>query len=739
MARDISADRQRLQCNVPQVDDIFADCLSDASAVLSPAGIAAYLDGASVLCNLGRGQELVLIFLEEIPAVAKIAGEAIIPDIVETAQLLSRAGAAKGIAPFLSLLPACTRRLESALLLREYFRLIETMAREALGGVVPLLERGDVLLGQLTVGGLKQWVEYGLRSYRHQPHRHGDYFSLQAADSRAALQRERHGTLFVDHERRLTLYLQAFWQQDLNFHPYSLAFDTLRKPLPFLDRQGIHLPDVYDALNGIQGIDRYRALISHVAAHHAFTTPIIADNFSPFQQLTIETIEDARVEQLAIRRFPGLRRLWLALHPLPREGDCPPDRSSFRHRLAMLSRALLDPAHPYTDTVLQEYVERFHQRMAADPHHSTLSIDLGVAYFNAIQRPDFHLPTIYLKDTEVSYRDDNRYLWHFLEDTDDDEDFHSDHGAANPQETEPQDGALFSRHHPEWDYQAQHYRPDWTTVHEALQPAASPAVIDRLLVKHRSLAKKLKRIVDLLKPQQHVRIRYQEDGDALDLDIAIRAMVDYKTGTTPDPRVHFSHRHDGRDIAVTLLLDLSQSVNDTPAGLDDSVLQLSQEAVTLLAWAVDALGDPFSIAGFASNTRFDVRYFHFKGFDEPWGDTVKSRLAGMQGGLSTRMGAALRHAGHYLSKRRNSKKLLLLLTDGEPHDIDAEDPHYLKEDARKAVAELATAGVATYCITLDAQADTYVADIFGPRGYTVIDHIDKLPERLPQFFMSLTK
>ncbi len=739
MTLDISAARQRLRCNVPQVDDIFAECLGDAHTVLSSAGIVAYLEGASIICNLGRGQELVLIFLEKIPAVAKIAGEAIIPDIVEISRLLSRAGAAKGITPFLSLLPACARRLENARSLQKYFRLIETMAHQALGGVVPLLERSDVLLGQLTVGGLKQWIEYGLRSYRHQPHRHGDYFSLQAADSRAALQRERHGTLFVDYERRLTLYLRAFWEKDLLFHPYSLAFDQLRKPLPFLDQRGIHLPDVYDDLNGIKGIDRYRALISHLAAHHAFTTPIIADNFSPFQQLAIETFEDARIEQLAIHRFPGLRRLWLALHPLPREGDCPPDQSSFRHRLAMLSRALLDTTHQYTDTVLQQYVKQFQQRMVTDPYDSTLSVDLGIAYHNANRRADFHLPTLYFKDTEVSYRDDNRYLWIFLEDTDNDDDFHSDHSAANPKADEPQDGTVFSHHHHEWDYQAQHYRPDWVTVHEMLQPTASPAIIDQLLVKHRPLAKKLKRIVDQLKPQQRERIRYQEDGDTLDLDIAIRAMVDYRAGTTPDPRVHSSYRHDGRDIAVTLLLDLSQSVNDTPADIGASVLQRSQEAVTLLAWAVDALGDPFSIAGFASNTRFDVRYFHFKGFDEPWGDTVKGRLAGMYGGLSTRMGTALRHAGHYLSKRRNSKKLLLLLTDGEPHDIDVEDPHYLNEDARKAVTELTTAGVATYCITLDPQADTYVADIFGHRNYTVIDHIDQLPERLPQFFMSLTK
>ena len=193
-------------------------------------------------------------------------------------------------------------------------------------------------------------------------------------------------------------------------------------------------------------------------------------------------------------------------------------------------------------------------------------------------------------------------------------------------------------------------------------------------------------------------------------------------------------------IAVSLLLDLSKSINEVPEGAEHTILQLSQEAVSLLGEAIDALGDPFSISGFASNTRHEVRYLHFKGFNEPWGDDPKARLAAMEGGLSTRMGAAIRTSGHYLSKRSNEKKLLIVLTDGEPHDVDvADDPHYLIQDTKQAVEELRNEGVATYCISLDPKADDYVADIFGPNGYAVIDHIERLPERLPQLFMALTK
>jgi nitric oxide reductase activation protein len=245
-------------------------------------------------------------------------------------------------------------------------------------------------------------------------------------------------------------------------------------------------------------------------------------------------------------------------------------------------------------------------------------------------------------------------------------------------------------------------------------------------------------MLDLLKPQDKVRIRYQEEGSELDLDVAIRSLIDFKGGATPDPRINMSHRTDGRDIAVMLLLDLSESLNEKAAGSDQTILELSQEAVSLLAWAIEKLGDSFAIAGFHSNTRHDVRYLHIKGYGEHFNDDVKARLAAMEAGYSTRMGAAMRHAAHYLGARPADKKLMLILTDGMPSDVDAHDERLLIEDARQAVKELDQQGIFPYCISLDPKADEYVGDIFG-RQYTVIDRIERLPERLPQLFMALTK
>lgn len=745
MTAEAQTHRERLRCSVTKIDDIFDGCLREAQASMSPKGVDDWIDGATRVCGLGRGTELVLIFLEEIPGVVRATDESIIPEIADTAELLSKAAVGPALNPFLATLPGVARRLRDADLLGHWLDFVCLMANAAPRGVVPMLGKIGHLLDQLSIGGLRNWIAYGLRTYKAQPWRHPEYFGLATPDSLAAMQRERHGTLYVDNERQLRLWLRSLWGLEIDFRPYSLAFvDPLYAPRPHVDKLGIHIPDVYDDLETpsgtISGIDRYRAMVAHMAGHHLWSTPYLADNFSAFQHLAIEAFEDSRIEALAMRRYPGLRRLFKAMHPIPKPGACPEGVSCIRHKLTMLSRAILDPDHAYDDPSLLEYVAKFHARFAERPFDAKWSLDLGVEWLGDNYEHDFRKQTVWFEDTRIPYRDDNRYLWVFLEDTDDEDEFHSDHGHSAPEEEEgDDDGLLPPQHYPEWDHEAQQYRPDWATVHESRQTQGRAGDIDALLERHGLLAKRLKQVVDLLKPHQRRRIRYQEEGDEMDLDVLIRAMTDYRSGAEPENRVQVRYEKAGRNIALLLLLDLSQSITEVPAGARHSILQLSQEAVSLLGWTVDALGDKFAIAGFASNTRHEVRYTHFKGFDEPWGEAPKGRLAAMEAGYSTRMGAALRHAARYLEGRREEKKLLFLLTDGEPSDIDVSDEGYLKADTHVAVGELKRKGIDTFCITLDPKADDYVEEIFGPARYTVVDRVELLPEKLSRLFMSLTK
>lgn len=745
---------QRLDTRFPQVAEVFEEMMAEALAVIPREDFGAYLDAARYLGKLGRGPEPLLVFLEEWPSVAKVLGEEAGEGLMATMAFIremQKSPNGRHIAAFLQTIAAVAQRLPSYELIAGYLDLARLLMHATSGsihgrqatlaspGLPCFFAQAPKLLDVVSLAGLKNWLDYGIRHYRHHPERQAEYFSLTLPDSRAVLQRERHGLLFAAAERRLELYLRAFWNLEEPLIPYSTAFHDLRKPQPYYDRLGMRLPDLADEARGVAAIDVYRAMLAHMAGHKHWSVAQIADNWSPFQRLAVEFFEDARIDCLLMRAYPGLQRVLLALHPAPVEEACDPATTScLRHRLAMFSRACLDPTHGYRDPVIAEFAGRVRHLLDAEGGGDTQAVArLALEFVTRTRRASDQFADVHFVDTEIPYRDDNRHLWLYIEDSDDEE------FAIDPDKTPSkaiETHGLPPRHYPEWDYQTQSYRPDWASVYEALAPRGDALAIDRLLAKHEQLARKLARLLEALRPQDRIRLRYQEDGNELDLDLALRALADFRAGQAPDARIHFSHATAGRNIAVLLLLDLSESLNAVieDSGGRQTVLELAREAVALLAWAIDRLGDPLAIAGFHSNTRHEVRYLHLKGFSERWNDEVKGRLAAIAAGYSTRMGAAMRHAGHYLAGRRADKRILLILTDGEPADVDVADPRHLLEDARRAAIELEAQGVLPYCLSLDAKADDYVRQIFSHR-YRVLDRIERLPEQLPLLYLGLTR
>ncbi len=736
--------RQRLGCGFVPVQSIFAKRLSDARVHLRDADLAAYIDAARVLCRLGRGPEPVLAFLEAWPQAAGRFGQDGLAAIMAWARGIGPTPNGDVLGGFFRALPALADALDGSARLKDYIDLLNAVARHttvsihgrhatyASHALPELIRVAPPHLKHVSLAGLRTWAEHGLRHDPHNPQRQADYFAMRSADSRAVFQDQRRGTSLRAHERRMDLYLRAFWNDAAPIIAYSEAFDHLRKPQPYTDDQGLHLPDLRDDRDGVSGLDQYRLILAHLAAHRRLSEPLIADNWSPFQRLCIEYFEDARIDTLVLRRFPGLRKTLLSLHPYPGEHDCDSAREScIRHRLTMLSRAILDPDCDYGNPLLREFVGRFHDRLIRGDSSTQEMAALATEYLVLSRLPSDNLPKIHFADSEIPYRDDNRHLWRFI-------DLDEDQEEAEVRAPEIPAAPGITHHYPEWDYAAGDYLPDHVTLHEHLHPRGLAEEITRLLEKNAVLARRLTRILDQIKPQGRDRLRRQEDGAELDLDWALRSWIDYRCRHTADARINQDIRHAERDVAVSLLLDLSASLADPIGGAGDrTVLSLAQEAVTLLAWAIDRLGDPFAIAGFHSNTRHEARIWHIKGFSEAWNDDVRARLAALRAGYSTRMGVALRHAGRALSQIRKDKRLLLVLTDGQPADVDVSDPEFLIADARQAVRELERQGVTCHCISLDIRSDEYVQRIFG-RHFSVIDRIERLPERLPEIFLTIT-
>jgi len=770
--------REQLAGIDPALHSTLASNFADATRVMSPAGLHNYLEGARALSQLGRGTDLIVSYIESMPAVAKEAGEDVIQDCVNAALKLASMVSGEIIDLLFAAMPTAARRLGDAELLRGYLSLIHQLSAKAPRGLRPMLAHLDELFSKLTLGGLRRWALWGAQAHARDFEAQTAYFNLKSADSLAVLQKERRGSLFVDHQRKLNFYLRALWARDFFIRPTSGDYESREGYKPFIERRVIHLPDAFDDYAGISGRELYRAAAAHAAAHLVYTRePISAEALNPAQMIFIGLFEDARIEHLAIREFPGLKQLWMQFHEKLLEVSCPTDPV-----VALLERAafaMLDDSYVDVDPWVREAAAAFREEFAARPEDNTLSWDLGVNFYNALGERAAIPSLRVLESTAVPYRDDNRFIWAFDEADwsaaeyvpasqrqvrktvslmemvneldcelagDDAQEiwrletpFYLDQEDCTINELEGTEPVSEPYHYPEWDYQIQLHRPDWVTVLEKRQGRGDAAVIDDTLIEYRPIASRLKHIIDALQPQGLIRQRRQEDGDEVDIDAAISAMVDLRMGHTPDTRINIRHIRKTRDLAVLVLLDLSESTNETLSGTDRPVLQLAREATTLLAWAMDGIGDPFAIHGFSSDGRHDVQYYRFKDFDQAYDDTAKARLAGMRGGLSTRMGGALRHAAGYLQRQPQQKKLVLLVSDGEPADIDVRDPQYLRQDTKKAVEELSSRGILTYCLTLDPEADDYVSRIFGVNQYTVVDHVQRLPERLPALFMGLTK
>jgi nitric oxide reductase activation protein len=233
-------------------------------------------------------------------------------------------------------------------------------------------------------------------------------------------------------------------------------------------------------------------------------------------------------------------------------------------------------------------------------------------------------------------------------------------------------------------------------------------------------------------------MRRRPEGERLDLEACIRATIDYRLRIAPDSRVYETSEMRDRDMAVLVLLDISESTKEFVRNTSTTVLSVERAATALLAQAMEGLGDPFAIHAFCSNGRHEVRYFRVKDFDQPYDAYAAARLAGLRGGLSTRIGAALRHARTEIRGRQSHRKLVLVVTDGEPADIDVEDRKYLVEDARRAVQELGHEGIDVFCVGLDGGGDSYLTRIFGRRNAVQIDRIAALPEKLPALYFRLT-
>ncbi|MEZ5585432.1 MAG: VWA domain-containing protein [Sedimenticolaceae bacterium] len=287
---------------------------------------------------------------------------------------------------------------------------------------------------------------------------------------------------------------------------------------------------------------------------------------------------------------------------------------------------------------------------------------------------------------------------------------------------------------PEWDWKQQCLLREHCRIVPMLAADAPSIPLPERLGR---TARRLRNQFQALAPAR-VWHRAQADGQEIDIDAYLRFAADRRAGSAVEgDGLYRELRSGARDLACLLMADLSLST-DTYVDDHHRVIDVVRDSLFLFAEALDATGDRFALHGFSSRKRDPVRVHTLKTFEERYGGAVRGRIAAIKPGYYTRMGAAIRHASAMLAAQPAGRRLLLLLTDGKPNDLDKYEGRYGIEDTRQAVLEARRLGLQPFCVTIDAKGNDYLPHLFGNGGYVVIRQPSELPKRLPLLYAQLT-
>jgi len=289
---------------------------------------------------------------------------------------------------------------------------------------------------------------------------------------------------------------------------------------------------------------------------------------------------------------------------------------------------------------------------------------------------------------------------------------------------------------PEWDWRRRALLPDHCAVQCLVTQPQAPFVPPPHL---RATAHRVRRRLEVLRAAPR-NTRAQQSGDELDLDAWVRFQTEARGGVqhSDAPPIYTRRERGERSLATLLLADLSLST-DAYATSDARVIDVIRDALYVFGEALAATGDAFEILGFSSVRRQHVRIQHIKGFGERWGEPVRARVGALKPGFYTRMGAAVRDATRRLAARPERQRLLLVLTDGKPNDLDIYEGRYGLEDTRHAIQEARDAGLTPFCVTIDHEAHDYLPMLFGSNGYALVRQPQELTRRLTQAWVTLAR
>jgi len=646
--------------------------------------------------------------------------------------------------------------------------LIEKMVNLAPEALEILLLEMNFLVEKMNVAQIEDWFLTCLRASLGDTDKRIKLLSLKDNEGLEWLGQTAGIKSFKEQENKLKIYTRAVWGMDVNVKeiPISNTKSSIRRTA--FSNNFIRVPSSYPGFTGQLGEEVFRAAIMHAAAHMKFTHKRFEiGKLKPIQVAIISVIEDARVELLAIEEFPGLKELWIPYHMATGESknlNKAYGPLTSRTLFSRLSRVLVDENYMDGNGWITRAKDMFFKNKTRW-RDQALSRELGNLLGNDIgqMRIQFN-PKDYLPDP--IYRDENSGIWNFdNENTKDFEEFQTgiesyqiekketDDAEKNfenskvieplakiaPDKVSQSEEAEIISLQPEFDYKSGRENYNWCKIKRYNFNNKSNYYLNNYLFENSKTVSNIKNLIESSKISEPVKLKKQQDGEELDLDSCIESVIEIKRGSTPSNNIYKKTSRKGRDLLVSILVDISESTNDFIKNTNKTIFSSIIEATGILSEAISRTGDDFSLSTFCSNKREDVRYWKIKNFKDKLNQNHINKLESMKPGFSTRLGAAVRQAGDELVSKTNYRKLLLIISDGEPSDIDVEDNEYLIEDAKYAVRRLAYNGVDVFCVGVESESNKNLSRIFGNKNFVIIKSASELPKKLPLIYLTLSR
>jgi len=649
-----------------------------------------------------------------------------------------------------------------------WLMLIEKMTNLAPEALEILLKEMSFLVEKMNVSQMEDWFLTCLRASSGDMEKRIKLLSLKDNEGLEWLGQSAGIKSFKEQENKLKIYTTAIWGMNINIKeiPISNTKSSIRRTA--FSNNFVRVPSSYPGFTGQLGEEVFRAAIMHAAAHMKFTHKRFEiGKLKPIQVAIISIIEDARVELLSIKEFPGLKELWIPYHMATGESknlNKAYGPLTSRTLFSRLSRALVDENYIDGNGWINRAKDMFFKKKNRW-NDQTLSRELGNILGNDIgqMRIQFN-PKDYLPDP--IYRDENSGIWNFdnentkdfeelqtgiesyqieRKETDDAEKNFENSTVIEPlakiapnKVSQSKEAEIISLQ-PEFDYKSGRENFNWCKIKKYNFENKSNYYLNNFLYENSKIVSNIKNLIESSNISQPVKLKKQHDGEELDLDSCIESIIDIKRGSTPSNKIYKKTNRKGRDLLVSILVDISESTNDFIKDTNKRIFSSIIEATGILSEAINKSGDDFGLATFCSNKRDDVRYWKIKDFKDKLNKSHINKLESMKPGFSTRLGAAVRQAGDELVSQTNYRKLLLIISDGEPSDIDVDDKEYLVEDAKYAVKRLAYNGIDVFCVGVESESNKNLSRIFGNKNYVIIKSASELQKKLPLIYLTLSR